>query len=79
MKPSTVWNGDYDATGGFIIVKEDGDILCYHIYNRNEFQEYLLQNTKFETASTTKHHFGSSYEKDGELFFKLNLQVRFIK
>lgn len=78
MLPATTWTGEYDATGGYIIVKEDGDIVCYHIYNRNEFQEYLYKNTKLETPSSGKHGFGTIYEEGGIQYFKLNLQVRFI-
>lgn len=79
MMPSKVWTGTYQATGGYLIVKEDGDILCYHIYNQNEFEEYLINNTKLETASSSKHNFGKIYKDEGELYLKLNLQIRFIK
>ncbi len=79
MMPSKVWTGQYDATGGYLIVKENGDVLCYHIYNRNEFEDYLFNNTKLDTASSSRHDFGTIYEDDGGLFFKLNLQIRFIK
>ena len=79
MMPSKVWTGELDATGGYLVVKEDGDILCYHIYNRNEFEDYLLNNTKFETASSTKHDFGSVHKEGANIFFKLNLQIRFLK
>ncbi|MET3537265.1 HpaII family restriction endonuclease [Chryseobacterium limigenitum] len=77
MMASKVWTGQYDATGGYLIVKTTGDIVCYHIYNKNEFENYLLSNTKFETASSSKHHFGEVYEKNGQLYFNLNLQIRF--
>lgn len=77
MTPSKVWTGIYDATGGYLIVKENGDVLCYHIYNRNQFEDYLFANTKLETASSTRHDFGKIYEENGQLFFKLNLQIRF--
>jgi hypothetical protein len=77
MMPSRVWTGEYDTTGGFLIVKENGDILCYHIYNKNEFEDYLISNTKLETASSSRHGFGYIYHENGELFFKLNLQIRF--
>jgi type II restriction enzyme len=77
MTPSKVWTGIYDATGGYLIVKENGDILCYHIYNRNQFEDYLFANTKLETASSTRHGFGILYEENGQFFFKLNLQIRF--
>lgn len=79
MTPSKVWNGEYDATGGYLIVKENGEILCYHIYNKSEFENYLVNNTKLETASSGRHGFGVVYKKNDEYFFKLNLQIRFIK
>ena len=77
MTPSKVWTGLYDATGGYLIVKENGDILCYHIYNRNQFEDYLFTNTKLETASSSRHEFGKLYEDNGQFYFKLNLQIRF--
>lgn len=79
MLPSKTWNGTADATGGYIVVREDGEVLCYHLFNRNEFENYLLNNTKFETASTSRHGFGSIYKENGKYYLKLNLQVRFIK
>lgn len=77
MTPATMWTGQYDATGGIIIVKENGELVCYHIYNRNEFQNYLLNNTRLEQASTSRYNFGDIYHEDGRTFIKLNLQVRF--
>ena len=78
MMPSKVWSGQYDATGGYLVVKENGDVLCYHIYNRNQFEDYLYENTKLETASSTRHEFGTIYKNEkGLLRFKLNLQIRF--
>lgn len=79
MMPSKIWTGELEATGGYLVVKDDGEVLSYHIYNRNDFEDYLLKHTKLETASTTRHEFGVVYEQDGEQFFKLNLQIRFIK
>ena len=77
MKPATVWDGLDEATGGYIVVTKEGNVLAYHIYNRNYFEEYLLSNTKYETASTSRHDFGEVYSENGEDFMKLNLQVRF--
>lgn len=79
MLPSKVWDGRADATGGYIVVREDGEVLCYHLFNRNEFEEYLLSNTKFETASSSRYNFGTVFKKDGKYFVKLNLQVRFVR
>ena len=41
------------------------------------FEEYLLNNTKYDTASTSRHDFGEVYSENGEDFIKFNLQVRF--
>jgi len=77
MTASREWHGKFNANGGFIVVKEDGDIVCYHFFDRNDLEDYLYYNTRFETPSTSRHHFGLIYEQNGEFFMKLNLQVRF--
>ena len=78
MVPSKRWDGQDEANGGYIIVKDSGEVLAFHLYNRNMFENYLLNNTKLETGSTTRHKFGSIYSEQGHLFFNLNLQVRFV-
>ena len=78
MTPAKVWSGKFEATGGYIIVREDGEILCYHIYNHNEFQDYLFNNTRIETPSTSRYDFGYIYQKNGKNYIKLNLQIRFL-
>jgi type II restriction enzyme len=77
MVPGTAWDGLLRAHGGYIIVRKDGEILCYHVNNADEFRSYLFKNTRLETPSSSRHNFGTIYEKDGELFIKLNLQIRF--
>ena len=59
LRPAKVWNGRDEADGGYIIVKESGDIVAYNLYNRDEFESYLLNNTRLETASTGRHKFGT--------------------
>lgn len=93
MTPETPWLGIYDATGGQIIVKENGDIVCYHIYELNRFREFLFNSTKFERASTSEdennpgyprpdakknYNYGWLYEENGYYFIKINLQIRSI-
>ena len=73
------WYGSFNANGGFIVVKEDGDIVCYHFFDRNDLEEYLFNNTKFDTPSTTRHEFGKIYKELDSYFIKLNLQIRFQK
>lgn len=78
MMPGTPWDGRYQAIGGYIIVKEDGEVLCYHICNTNLLDEYLFRNTKLETADTNRHKFGSLIYENKSYSFKLNLQIRFL-
>lgn len=77
MTCTTPWYGTFQANGGYIVIKEDGDIVCYHFFDRNDLEDYLFYNTRFETPSTSRHQFGNIYEEDGEFYLKLNLQVRF--
>lgn len=91
MTSETPWLGEYDSFGGVIIAKNDGDVVCFHIYDFNLFRNYLIENTKFEQPSTgedstvpgtprqigKKYHYGWLFENKNELNFKINLQVRF--
>lgn len=80
MTPSNEWLGRYDANGGYLVVRRDGEVVCYHFYNRNDIEDYLYHNTRFERASRTRYDFGSLYRnKEGEVCLKLNLQIRFTK
>jgi hypothetical protein len=78
MKPATEWDGSDEATGGYIVVKTDGDVVAYHLYNRDSFKNYLLANTRIVQPSTTRYDYAVLYEENGEVFIKLNLQIRFI-
>lgn len=79
MVPDTAWDGLIRAHGGYIIVREDGEVVCYHVYNADAFRAYLYKNVRFDTPSTTRYGFGKIYEENGDLFIKLCLQIRFIK
>lgn len=78
MTVGTVWNGRFNANGGYIVIKEDGEIVSYHFFDRNDLEDYLFYNTYFDTPSTTRHQFGEIYQDDGNLLLKLNILVRFI-
>ena len=78
MTPSKEWKGRYDANGGYLVVRKDGEIVCYHFYNRNDVEDYLYHNTRFERGSRTRHNFGSLFKgEDGKACIRLNLQIRF--
>ena len=77
MNPSKEWGGLDDANGGYLAVKSDGEVLAYFLYDRNKFEQYLLDNTHFEKGSTSKHNFASVYKENDKYYINLNLQIRF--
>lgn len=94
MTTQTAWHGEYDSFGGVIVVKKDGDLVCFHVYDINLFRNYLLNNTFFEQPATGENgddpghanpssgktfNYGWLYEEDNKCYFKINLQVRFTK
>ena len=78
MTPSSRWDGRYSASGGYLVVKANGDLVCLYAADRDKFRDYLLLNTRLETGDTKKHGFGfvESYPTDGFRIL-LNLQIRF--
>ena len=77
MMPSKKWSGKYDANGGYLVVKKDGEILCYHFYDQNRFEDFLFKNAYLERGKTRRHGYASLYRADdSKVYFKLNLQIR---
>ena len=71
------FNGDYEASGS-IVIKQTGDYVGFHLCDLKNLREYLYKNIKMDTPSTTRHRYGKLFiESDGQLYFKLNLQLRF--
>ena len=77
--PGKKWNGEY-ISNGTIVMKKTGDMVGFHVIDLKSLKEYLFNNIKLDTPSTTRYRYGKIYkEKDGKLYFKLNLQLRFLK
>ena len=72
------WLGAEDANGGYITVKTDGSIVCYHLYNRTEFENYLYEYTTLDRPSITRYDYMKIYKQGEEYRIKLCLQIRFI-
>ena len=79
MVPSEPWKDFDDASGGYVIVLPDGELIAFYIYNRALFDTYLYNNTRFERADTSRHDYMTIYKDNGRYFLKLNLQIRFTK
>lgn len=79
MRAGQIWKRNYQADGGYLIIREDGEVLCYHFYFVTSFENYLFSNTRLETPSASRYHMAKIYNDSGTQKLKLNLQIRFIK
>lgn len=77
MTAGKVWDGKEQVNGGYIVVMDDGDILCYHSNDRESFRDYLYRNTFFEYVSADKYSWSRIQKIDGEYYLPLNVSVRF--
>lgn len=78
MVPSEKWDGHDEANGGYIVVKGNGELVLFPLArSRDEFEQYLLDHTKFETPSSSRYSIANLEWRDGGVFMKLTLQIRF--
>ena len=76
LKPATKWNGLDEANGGYLIVQNTGELVIFPLHNSDDFETYLLNNTRLETPSTDliSQQF---FRGGGQKYIDLNLQIRF--
>jgi hypothetical protein len=79
MVPSKVWDTQLSTYGGYIVVLDNGSLVCYSLLKDDDFKNYLFNATRFDTPSTTRHNYGKLFEQNGKLYINLNLQIRFKK
>lgn len=77
MTAGRKWDGKEQVNGGYIVVKDDGDVVCYHSSDREAFRDYLYRNTYFEYVGADKYDWGRIIKIDGEYYLPLNISVRF--
>lgn len=76
--PSEKWNGKNSVTGGLLIVKENGDVVILDlIYYKDEVIKYLINSSRLDSPSSSRYHMLELEEKNGKIYFTLNLQVRY--
>ena len=77
MTAGNKWDGKEQVNGGYIVVMDDGDVICYHSSDREAFRDYLYRNTYFEYVSADKYNWSRIIKIDGEYYLPLNASVRF--
>ena len=55
------------------MVRQDGKVVCYHFYERNDLEDYLFEHTVIDTPSQSRHKFGQIYAIDGEFYLEFEL------
>lgn len=77
MTAGKKWDGREQVNGGYIVVMDDGDVICYHSNDRESFRDYLYRNTYFEYVSADKYAWSRIIKIEGEYYLPLNVSVRF--
>ena len=77
MTAGCKWDGKEQVNGGYIVVMDDGDVICYHSNDRETFRDYLYRNTYFEYVSAEKYVWSRIIKIDGEYYLPLDISVRF--
>ncbi|MGL6120721.1 MAG: HpaII family restriction endonuclease [Fusobacteriaceae bacterium] len=80
MVPGTLCDFNFlFSMGGIIIVLENGELnLLDKIYYQQDLREYLIDNLKLESPSSSRYNMLEILkDENNRAFFNLNLQVRF--
>ncbi len=72
----TKWNGLHESYGT-IVVKENANLVSFHIIDMESLRDYLFENIKLDTPSSSRNKFGTIIQDKTKNYFKLNLQLRF--
>lgn len=77
MMPASPWHDKDDATGGYIVIRQDGALVAFYVYNRAKFCDYLFNRTKFEKPSASRTGSMNLFGSDGRTYVDLCLDIRF--
>lgn len=77
MRLGASWNGRQDVNGGYIVVKNNGDVVAFHSTIADEFKDFLVAKMLMESPSHSRHKDMYIFKKHGKYYLKLALQLRF--
>lgn len=85
MNPDEPWDARLVIKGGYVFVTKRGDVLAYYAADEDLFKDFLLENIKFDSPSSSRraddkngYSQGIIIKKDNRYVFTLNLQLRFV-
>lgn len=77
MRLGSKWNGRQEVNGGYIVVKNNGDVVAFHSTIADEFKDFLVAKMLMERPSHSRHKDMVIYKEGDKYFIKLSLQLRF--
>lgn len=77
MQLGSPWNGRQEVNGGYIVVKNDGDVVAFHSTIADEFKDFLVAKMRMESPSHSRHKDMVIFKEGNRYFLKLALQLRF--
>ena len=78
MRAGEKWDGTNEVNGGILLVEASGNIyLLDIIYFKEIVNNYIINNIKLDSPSSTRYKMFDVYKENNRYYFKLNLQIRF--
>lgn len=78
MRLGSKWNGRQEVNGGYIVVKNDDDVVAFHSAIAEEFKDFLVAKMIMERPSHSRHKDLVIYKEGDRYFLKLGLQLRLV-
>lgn len=77
MRLGSPWNGRQEVNGGYIVVKNNGDVVAFHSTIADEFKDFLVAKMRMESPSHSRHRDMVIIKEGDRYYLKLALQLRF--
>ena len=77
MRLGKKWNGRQEVNGGYIVVKNNGDVVAFHSTIADEFKDFLINKMIMESPPHGRHKDMCIYKENGHYYLKLGIQLRF--
>ena len=80
MTASLPWDGREVVSGGYIVAKDNGEVLAFHTRDGESFKTFLFNTTRFDRPDASErkgYPYADVYKIGDEYYFDLNFQVRF--
>ena len=71
------WNGRQEVNGGYIVVKNNGNVVAFHSTIADEFKDFLVAKMRMESPSHSRHKDMVIYKDGDRYFFEIGTPIAF--